>query len=242
MATPSFFPLFGVSPIFGRGLVASDAAPGNDHVVVLGYGLWQRDFAADRAIVGRDIQLNGEKYAVVGVMPPNFSPDEYGEFWLPSPWDVPSHPLVPDKDPRQFRDRNYLDVWARLKPGVTVQQARAELDTIGSRLEKQYPNATTRIGIGFLPLHEYVVGDIRPALLVLLAAVVVVLLIACANLANLLLARATVRAREISIRTTMGASRPRCFASCLQKVFCFRCWEEFSGWYSQLSPFHCSWR
>ena len=89
MATPSFFPLFGVSPIFGRGLMASDAAPGNDHVVVLGYGLWQRDFAADREIVGRDIQLNGEKYAVVGVMPPNFSPDEYGEFWVPSPWEVP---------------------------------------------------------------------------------------------------------------------------------------------------------
>ncbi len=209
MATPSFFPLFGINPVLGRALVASDATPGNDHVVVLGYGLWQRDFAADRTIVGRDIQLNGEKYAVVGVMPPNFSPDEYGEFWLPSPWEVPSHPLAPDKDPRQFRDRNYLDVWARLKPGVTAQQAHAELDTIGSRLEKQYPNANQGIGVSFLPLHEYIVGDIRPVLLVLLGAVVVVLLIACANLANLLLARATVRAREISIRTTMGASRTR---------------------------------
>jgi len=209
MATPSFFPLFGVIPIIGRTLVASDAAHGNDHVVVLGYGLWQRDFAADRAIVGRDIQLNGEKYAVVGVMPPNFSPDDYGELWLPSPWELPSHPLSPDKDPRQFRDRNYLDVWGRLKPGITPQQAHAELDTIGSRLEKQYPNDNQNIGITFLPLHEYVVGDVRQVLLVLLAAVVVVLLIACANLANLLLARATVRAREISIRTTMGASRTR---------------------------------
>ena len=209
MATPSFFPLFGINPILGRALVASDATPGNDHVVVLGYGLWQRDFAGDRTIVGRDIQLNGEKYSIVGVMPPNFSPDEYGEFWLPSPWGVPSHPLTPDKDPRQFRGRNYLDVWGRLKPGVTAQQAHAELDTIGSRLEKQYPNDNQGIGITFVPLHEYVVGDIRPVLLVLLAAVVVVLLIACANLANLLLARATVRAREISIRTTMGASRTR---------------------------------
>jgi putative ABC transport system permease protein len=209
MATPSFFSLFGVTPIIGRALVASDAAPGSDHVVVLGYGLWQRDFAADRAIVGRDIQLNGEKYAVVGVMPPNFSPDDYGELWLPSPWDLPTHPLAPDKDPRQFRDRNYLDVWARLKPGVTLQQAHAELETIGSRLEKQYPNDNQNTGITFLPLHEYVVGDVRQVLLVLLAAVVVVLLIACANLANLLLARATVRAREISIRTTMGASRSR---------------------------------
>ncbi|MGH9641313.1 MAG: ABC transporter permease, partial [Terriglobales bacterium] len=97
MATPSFFALFGVSPLLGRALIASDATPGNDHVVVLGYGLWQRDFAADRAIVGRDIQLNGEKYEVVGVMPPNFSPDEAGELWLPSSYVVPTHPLAPDK-------------------------------------------------------------------------------------------------------------------------------------------------
>lgn len=102
MATPSFFPLFGVSPILGRSLQSSDAQPGNDHVVVLGYGLWQRYFATDRAIVGRNIRLNGEHYTVVGVMPPNFSPDEYGELWLPSAWGVPTHPLVPDKDPRQL--------------------------------------------------------------------------------------------------------------------------------------------
>ena len=213
MTTPSFFPLFGVAPVLGRGLEESDARPGSEHVVVLGYGLWQRYFAADRAIVGRDVRLSGEQYTVVGVMPQNFSPDEYGELWLPSPWGVPTHPLVPDKDPRQFRDRNYLDVWARLKPGVTTQQARAEFDTIGRRLERQYPDSNDKIGVSFYlytnissatlsgPAGSDGRGGYRAP-------------DRMRDVANLLLARATARAREISIRTALEQAVGVCSASC----------------------------
>src|SRR5262249_25545110 len=150
-------------------------------------------------LIGQDITLDGQAYTVIGVMPPNFLPDENGELWRPSPWGVPAHPLQPSKDPRKMRDNNYLDVWARLKPGITLQQASAEMNTIAGQLERQYPDSNDDVGVGLMRMQDYLVGDIRPALLVLLTAVAFVLLIGCANVANLLLARATTRTREVSI-------------------------------------------
>ena len=133
--------------------------------------MWERRFGGDRSIIGREIRFDGEPRTVVGVMPASFSPDDYGELWVPSPFGIPTHSLRPNQDPRQLRDSNFLDVYARLKPGATLQQAQTQMNAIAARLEKDFPNDNMGEGAAVTPLQEDKVSGIRPALIMLGAAV-----------------------------------------------------------------------
>jgi putative ABC transport system permease protein len=201
-ATAHYFEVMGIKPILGRMLLPEEDAPGKNHVVVLSYGFWQRVFGGARDVVGKAIQLNGEPYNVVGVGPAGFSVSSKLDVWTPMAF-------KPDETANDARGGHYINVVGRLKPGVSVAQARAELTVIADQLAKQYPDPQKGWGIFMMPLQDYLVRDVKPVLYTLLGAVGCVLLIACANLANLLLARATARHREISIRAALGAGRGR---------------------------------
>jgi putative ABC transport system permease protein len=200
--TANFFAVLGVQPAIGRAFLPQEEWDGRDEAIVVSDGLWKRRFGGDASIVGRRVSLDGRTRTIVGVLAPDFRFNNAPlDVWVPMGWTP--------QNVASTRRPHYLRVIARLKPAVTLTQAQDDMHRIAKDLERRYPDTNTHMGVGVGPLREWIVGPSRTALQLFLAAVAFVLLVACANVANLMLARGAVRARELAIRSALGASSTR---------------------------------
>ena len=209
IVTAGYFDVFGMPALHGRPFSGSADAATNEPMVVLSEELWRQHFSASPQTVGQRARLNGVPHTVVGIMPDGFDYPAGAKAWVLSPRPVPLPPLDVKGELLEARDIRYFNAVARLEPGVTLAQASADLGTIAGDIARRFPETSGGRGFFLEPLHERIVGDVRGALFVLLGAVGVVLLIACANVSSLLLARASGRQREFAIRAALGAGRGR---------------------------------
>jgi len=210
LASGNFFSLLGIAPMIGRAIDERDNKAGSDHVAMLSASAWDRYFGRDPSAVGRSVRLNGAAFTIIGVLPPGAAYPSGGEVWLPL--------SLLDQETRASRVWHSVRVLGRLRPGVGLPEARADMQAVSARLAAAYPATNRNIGVALKPLREELVGTLRPAMLSLFGAVLLVLLIACANVANLLMVRALSQRREFAVRQALGAGRTQLFSQSLAQA------------------------